>query len=265
MLSQAEIKQKSQDLAGERDLLDQLRVQIRRMDGEIRADEAALGDFKRSRTRALMGLKFGGLMECCEKGCAVADIGRVVVAEISEERTHPCRVRSMYTSHQRTAQRVVEAEHRVDAVGFAPLPPEGTQTPLAPPRQTHSWSVGATSMHSTAQRVVEAEHRVDAVGFAPLPPEGTQTPLAPPRQTHSWSVGAASMHSTRSSLNDTLGEEIGSDAADARRSMADSTSEMLDSAYAREIADQERSVSRIYRVLVEDRNIPLGFRFWTQS
>jgi hypothetical protein len=84
------------------------------------------------------------------------------------------------------------------------------------------------------------------------------------------------MHSTRSSLNDTgqstvreltaLGEEIGSDAADARCSMADSTLEMpLDSVYAQKIADQERSVSRIHRVLVEDRNIPLGCRFWTQS
>lgn len=38
------------------------------MNLEIKAEEAALGDFKRTATKIWMGLKFGGLVECCEKG-----------------------------------------------------------------------------------------------------------------------------------------------------------------------------------------------------
>ena len=43
-------------------------------------EEAALGDFKRTSARAFMGLKFGGLMECSEKACIVAEVGRGIVS-----------------------------------------------------------------------------------------------------------------------------------------------------------------------------------------
>ncbi|KAJ7767957.1 hypothetical protein DFH07DRAFT_880839, partial [Mycena maculata] len=56
------------NLAAQTDALNGLQAQIRGMDGEIMTEEAALGDFKRSSARALMGLKFGGLLEACEKG-----------------------------------------------------------------------------------------------------------------------------------------------------------------------------------------------------
>ena len=48
--------------------LNRLRDEIRTMDSDIMLEEAALGDFKRTATRMFMGLKFGGLQECCEKG-----------------------------------------------------------------------------------------------------------------------------------------------------------------------------------------------------
>jgi chromosome segregation ATPase len=50
------------------DTLNRLREDIRSIDSDIMAEEAALGDFKRSATKVWMGLKFGGLVECCEKG-----------------------------------------------------------------------------------------------------------------------------------------------------------------------------------------------------
>ena len=50
------------------DALNKLRDEIRAMDTEIMTEEASLGDFKRSSVRAWMGRKFGGLLECCEKG-----------------------------------------------------------------------------------------------------------------------------------------------------------------------------------------------------
>lgn len=56
------------NLVQQTDLLNRLREEIRGLDAEIMRDEAAIGDFKRSATRSWMGLKFGGLLECCEKG-----------------------------------------------------------------------------------------------------------------------------------------------------------------------------------------------------
>jgi chromosome segregation ATPase len=50
------------------DSLNVLRAEIRAIDSDIMSEEAALGDFKRSTTRQWVGLKFGGLVECSEKG-----------------------------------------------------------------------------------------------------------------------------------------------------------------------------------------------------
>lgn len=50
------------------DLLNRLRDEIRLMDSDIMSEEAALGDFKRTGSRLWVGLKFSGLLECCEKG-----------------------------------------------------------------------------------------------------------------------------------------------------------------------------------------------------
>lgn len=52
------------------DLLNRLRDEIRALDTDIMVDEAALGDFKRTATKLFLGLKIGGLMECCQKGSA---------------------------------------------------------------------------------------------------------------------------------------------------------------------------------------------------
>ena len=56
------------NLQTQADLLSRLRDEIRSMDTNLIVEEAALGDFKRTATKMWMGLKFCGLMECCEKG-----------------------------------------------------------------------------------------------------------------------------------------------------------------------------------------------------
>lgn len=56
------------NLPAQTETLNNLREEIRHLNAEIVTEEAALGDFKRTTTRAWMGLKFGGLLECCEKG-----------------------------------------------------------------------------------------------------------------------------------------------------------------------------------------------------
>ena len=48
--------------------LNGLREDVRDMNSTIKVEEAALADFKRTSTKMWMGLKFGGLVECCEKG-----------------------------------------------------------------------------------------------------------------------------------------------------------------------------------------------------
>ena len=50
------------------DLLNRLRDEIKLLDTDIMVEEAALGDFKRTATKLFLGLKIGGLMECCQKG-----------------------------------------------------------------------------------------------------------------------------------------------------------------------------------------------------
>lgn len=67
------------------DTLNKLRDEMRALDTEIMSEEARLGDFKRTATRAFMGLKFGGLQELCSKGTIVGDFGMQIIAEVPED------------------------------------------------------------------------------------------------------------------------------------------------------------------------------------
>jgi predicted RNase H-like nuclease (RuvC/YqgF family) len=56
------------NLTAQTDALNRLREEMRTLDGEIIREEAELGDFKRKCAKSWMQAKFGGLVECCEKG-----------------------------------------------------------------------------------------------------------------------------------------------------------------------------------------------------
>ena len=56
------------NVATQRATLDQLRTELARANSEVVVEGAATYDFKRSTTRIWMGLKFGGLLQLCEKG-----------------------------------------------------------------------------------------------------------------------------------------------------------------------------------------------------
>lgn len=56
------------NLTAQTDALNRLREEMRALDGEIIREEAELGDFKRKCAKSWMQAKFGGLVECCEKG-----------------------------------------------------------------------------------------------------------------------------------------------------------------------------------------------------
>ena len=58
----------NKNLMSQQETLNRLRNEIRSLDADIMAEESTLGDFKRSQVKTMMGLKFGGLLECSEKG-----------------------------------------------------------------------------------------------------------------------------------------------------------------------------------------------------
>ncbi|KAI0746842.1 hypothetical protein C8Q80DRAFT_1104754 [Daedaleopsis nitida] len=112
----------NKNLQQQSDLLNRLRDEIRQMDAEIMAEEANLGDFKRSSVRTWMGRKFGGLLECCEKGSVVGEIGKLIISEIPMDETQPGFPRPYYTGHARTEFLVAEAARAVGEVTYTPEP-----------------------------------------------------------------------------------------------------------------------------------------------
>ncbi|KAF8121057.1 hypothetical protein EV363DRAFT_1187353 [Boletus edulis] len=120
------------NLGAQTDILNRLREEMRAMDGEIVREEVELGDYKRKCTKDWMGFKFGGLVECCEKG---------VVRSIPEDVTQPGLPRAYYSSHGRVGDLVVEAQHAVSQVIFSGNPPghlptsAPTSRPQAPTSQ----------------------------------------------------------------------------------------------------------------------------------
>ncbi|KAI0693927.1 hypothetical protein C8T65DRAFT_667425 [Cerioporus squamosus] len=112
----------NKNLQQQTDLLNRLRDEIRQMDADIAAEEANLGDFKRSSVREWMGRKFGGLLECCEKGAAVGEMGKLIISEIPMEPTQPGLPRPYYTGHARTEFLVAEAARSIAEVVYSPEP-----------------------------------------------------------------------------------------------------------------------------------------------
>ncbi|KAJ8482479.1 hypothetical protein ONZ51_g5321 [Trametes cubensis] len=123
----------NKNLQQQTDLLNRLRDEIRAMDTDIMTEEARLGDFKRTSTRNWMGLKFGGLLECCEKGAILGELGKLVISEIPLEPTQPGLPRPYYTGHARTEFLVAEAARSLAEVYYSPDPnPNPSQRTIRP-------------------------------------------------------------------------------------------------------------------------------------
>nr|VWO95973.1 MFS domain-containing protein [Ganoderma boninense] len=123
----------NKNLVQQTEHVNRLREEIRQMDSDIIAEEADLGDFKRAAVRQWMGTKFGGLLECCEKGSIVGELGKLVISEIPLEPTQPGLPRSFYTGHARTEFLVSEAARSVSEVVYSPEPdPNPTHRSIRP-------------------------------------------------------------------------------------------------------------------------------------
>lgn len=95
-----------------------LREHINAIDTEILKEEASVGHWKRVKAREWMGVLFGGLLECSEKGAIVATFGRAIAGYVSTEKTQPGLPRAFYSDKPQVASLVVEAERRLGRVSF---------------------------------------------------------------------------------------------------------------------------------------------------
>ncbi|TFK66478.1 hypothetical protein BDN72DRAFT_799959 [Pluteus cervinus] len=118
----AKMSPEHKNLAMQTDLLNKLRDEIRSYDAQIMQDEAALGDYKRTMTRSWVGLKFGGLLECCEKGTIVGEYGKLVMAAIPDDTTQPGLPRSTYYGQNQTQALVAEASRCISEVALSAVP-----------------------------------------------------------------------------------------------------------------------------------------------
>lgn len=117
----------SKNIRQQTDLLMGFREQIRTLDVEIMNEEAALGDWKRIKAREWMGVLFGALLECSEKGTVVSTFGRTIIGYVSTEKTQPGLSRAHYTGHSEVEPLVVEAERELHKISFVSEVGDGVQ------------------------------------------------------------------------------------------------------------------------------------------
>ncbi|KAI6004483.1 hypothetical protein F5J12DRAFT_837272 [Pisolithus orientalis] len=150
------------NLGAQADTLNRLREEMRAMDGDILREEAALGDHKRKCTKNWMILKFGGLVECCEKGNIVGDIGKGVVQEIPDIATTPGFPRAPYTGRGRVNDYVEEAQRAIGEVRFSGAPSGRRYGVLQAPaleEQNHTApSSEQTQSHLTVHQISAPHH-----------------------------------------------------------------------------------------------------------
>ena len=119
----------NKNLRQQTDLLMGLREQIRTLDVEIMNEEAGLGDWKRIKAREWMGVLFGGLLECSEKGAVVATFGRTIIGYVPTEKTQPGLPRAHYSDHSQVEPLVVEAERELHKISFISQVGDGALQP----------------------------------------------------------------------------------------------------------------------------------------
>ncbi|TFK23853.1 hypothetical protein FA15DRAFT_705141, partial [Coprinopsis marcescibilis] len=157
------------------ELLHRLRDEIRTLDSEIMTEEASLGDYKRACARSWMGLKFGALLECCEKGTIAADFGNRVIAEIPEETTQPGLPRSLYYGHAKVESLVNDATRNIGQVTSSSQPPSSAVGQFPPVPSQPPSAVAAQFPPVPSQQAAPRP----VVNTLPLPPKGTSNLESP--------------------------------------------------------------------------------------
>ncbi|KAG1874913.1 hypothetical protein F4604DRAFT_1762928 [Suillus subluteus] len=165
------------NLTAQTDALNRLREEMRAIDGEIVREETELSDFKRKCAKSWMQAKFGGLVECCEKGVIVGDIGKAIVAEIPEDVTQPGLPRAYYSAHPRVSALASEAQRSIAQVAFTAVASdrvsqgeyEHTSSTQTSPQMRSQRTLLSGSPYLPAPRVGSGLH-LGSFGSEPLSP-----------------------------------------------------------------------------------------------
>ncbi|KAF5364871.1 hypothetical protein D9757_013046 [Collybiopsis confluens] len=102
----------------QRELANRIREQIEGLEGEIAREETALKDYKRTKARAWMEIKFGGLLECCEKGSVACHFGKLVINELSDQVSQPGIPRPPYKKREKIQSILQAGIQRGEQVAF---------------------------------------------------------------------------------------------------------------------------------------------------
>lgn len=94
------------------------------LENTVLNEETKLGDFKRSETKEALSLKLGALLELAENSTVIAELGKLLLASISVERTEPGANRPYY-SPDKTDSIMQEAHRCIQEVVFSPVPADG--------------------------------------------------------------------------------------------------------------------------------------------
>ncbi|EIW75499.1 hypothetical protein CONPUDRAFT_131737 [Coniophora puteana RWD-64-598 SS2] len=141
------------NLVQQTEMLNRLREEIRGLDTEILAEEADVGDYKRKCTKNWMTLKFGGLVECCEKGVIIGNIGKNILVDIPEEQTQPGMPRAFYNGHTHVNFLLADCTNRLKEVQFSGVPSSRPEGPFSDgnnaPESPHSPGIPGQSPYGT--------------------------------------------------------------------------------------------------------------------
>ncbi|KAF8839041.1 hypothetical protein BDN67DRAFT_932857 [Paxillus ammoniavirescens] len=154
------------NLGAQTEILNKLREEMRTMDGDIVRDEAGLSDFKRKCAKNWMTLKLGGLVECCEKGAIVGDMGKHIVQFIPEDVTQPGLPRAYYNAHSRVGDLVVETQRAVSQVAFSG----------SPSGRAYGSAAGNVNSQTSAPPNQQAQGSLD-ISYLPTPSLGSELTL----------------------------------------------------------------------------------------
>ncbi|KAG2136939.1 uncharacterized protein EDB93DRAFT_1253799 [Suillus bovinus] len=128
----ARMTQETKAFDAQMDALNISREALRHLDAKIAHERSTIVAFKRKCTKNWLTLKFGGLVECCEKGMIIGETGKRMAVveerrhqELSESPKHP------YVGQEHMTSLLSEAQHRIVQVVFSGTP-SGSETPETP-------------------------------------------------------------------------------------------------------------------------------------
>ncbi|TFK50296.1 hypothetical protein OE88DRAFT_1631130 [Heliocybe sulcata] len=146
----------NKNLQAQMDVINKLREEIKEVEGEILAEEAALGDYKRTEVKEWMGTQFGGIGECGEVAVLIAHYGKLLIESIPLGTTEPGLARAFYSGQDQTRVLTTEADNAIRRVEFSPFP--SGNVPSFP------------STNASSERYGSPDHRQSIYAPSPLAP-----------------------------------------------------------------------------------------------